>query len=97
MSGLRRDGRFELTLTRAGFWHRGRECACVSLGDVGREHLDPAGFRWQIGRGGNFLLVDGPGLAEGRTDALFQAVSGREPWRPSAVSGGAGAWSLRDF
>lgn len=78
MSGFTSRG-FELTRTKAMHWHRGRTC-CKSLSDIARTHLVPAGFDWQFGVGGNFLIVNGPGLslAEEDATALYEAVSGRE-------------------
>lgn len=79
MSGQRDDGRFELTATRATYWHRDRgpKC-CRSLADIARTHLVPAGFSWEFGRGGRFIIVSGPGLADEDTGPLYEAVSGRE-------------------
>lgn len=79
MSGLREDGRFELTAKRARYWHGQRKC-CRSLGDIARTHLTPAGFSWSFGRGSNFIVVSGPGLAQEDTAPLYEAVSGRQPW-----------------
>lgn len=75
MSGFNGNGQFELTWKRAMYWHRGRRC-CKHLGDIGRQHLAPAGFAWRFGRGGNFLVVTGPGLSEEDASGLYEAVSG---------------------
>ena len=84
MSGLRQDGRFGLTWSRARHWHRGRGCSCSGLLDVATEHLAAAGFVWEDF--GGWLLVEGPGLVDGDTRLLFEAVSGRagHVFRPSA-------------
>lgn len=77
MSGPREDGRFELTATRARYWHRPQRC-CESLADIASTHLAPAGFSVDVGTGGNFLIVAGPGLDAGETGPLYEAVSGRK-------------------
>lgn len=78
MSGIGLGGHFELTRTRAKYWHRGRDCGCASLEAIAAQHLGD--FAWTAGQGGNWLDVTGPGLGEGSTSPLFEAVSGRKSW-----------------
>jgi hypothetical protein len=78
---LGESGIYSLTWTQAMRWHRFREDACESLGDVVKEHVEPAGFTATKGRRGSerFVLVSGPGLAEGYSSELWLAVSGADP------------------
>ena len=85
MSGFTTGGRygerqvFELTSTKAGYWHRycARDgCQGHELHAIAEAHLLPAGFE-VVRDGGAFLALDGPGIADESTDALYAAVSGR--------------------
>lgn len=68
MSGLTKWGTYELTHTKGFFWHKRRGC-CTSLLDIGNHHL--SAFEWQLGRGGNFLVIQPP-----EESAIYAAVSG---------------------
>lgn len=85
MSGFtsaRRYGRgqvFELTSTKAAYWHRycdRDDCQGDDIHAIVDAHVIPAGFT-VVRDGGNYIALDGPGIAEGATDALYDAVSGR--------------------
>lgn len=70
---------FELTYTKAEYWHRGckrPECQGRDLQTIVTAHVVPAGFE-VVRDGGNFIALDGPGISAGSTNALFSAVSGR--------------------
>lgn len=68
--------RYELTRTKCAWWHRHRRggCECSRAEHMVVNHVIPAGFAAQCR--GNYWVVDGPGLAEGSTDALYRALAG---------------------
>jgi hypothetical protein len=81
MSGFEdRSGVYGLTPTKAMYWHRariGENCCGGRLGDIVEVHCQPAGFtvvKWGKGRGWCTLI--GPGLENGWTADLWQAISG---------------------
>lgn len=73
MSGLVRPGVYELTATKALYWHgRERRC-CRTLLDVARNHLTVEGVSWSLGRGGGFVIVEAAGLDE-RGSRLWELI-----------------------
>ena len=75
MSGfVGKTGQYDLTATRALYWHRNRSDSCKSLWDVVEAHVVDGGFT--VKRRGNWARITGPGLVDGWTDFLFQAISG---------------------
>jgi len=81
VSGFRRRGEdwsFELTATKLRYWHRHMDCAGP------RADLERAGF--VIDDRGNWWVLTGPGIAEGTTGKVWEALSGR----PSGPEGGYG-------
>jgi hypothetical protein len=76
VSGFQRNGAFDLTATKARQWHGSKRRCCRSLSDIARTHLVPAGFTWRFGTGGNFIVVNGPGLAQEDAQLLHDAISG---------------------
>ena len=74
MSGfVGKSGAYDLTATKALYWHRYRTDSCKTLGDM-VQHLEDGGFKVQDK--GNYLRVTGPGLGEGYTDFLYMALTG---------------------
>lgn len=64
---------YQLTGSKMTHWHRHRaDCSCGSVTDIIAIHLEPAGFRVV----GPYNEISGPGLADGITDRLYEAVSG---------------------
>jgi len=85
MSGFTTGGRygnrqvFELTSTKGAYWHRfcARDgCLASAPSAIAGAHLEPAGFA-VVHDGGNYIALDGPGIADGSTEQLYAAVSGR--------------------
>jgi hypothetical protein len=77
MSGWMKNRRtYQLTTAKAQHWHS--SCGC---GQSWVTHLAPNGFEIV----GPYNEIAGPGLAEGVTDRLFEAISGRRSF------GGVGA------
>lgn len=77
MSGFVGGGAYELTATKAEYWHRFCRCGRRTPAEIIRGHVVPAGFDARPGRGGRFWRITGPGLEDGNTNALYMAVSGR--------------------
>lgn len=66
---------YDLTATKALYWHRTRgACGCQTLSQIVGAHL--GAFRVVVW-GRHHVRLTGPGLRDGSTDVLFQAVSGR--------------------
>jgi len=96
MSGWNRQtGHYEVLLSAMRRWHAGghaytAHCWCASKGGYSEktlvEHLRERGFDVEDDEG-NVVLRGGPGIEEGSTDALYEAVSGRRGRNP--------AWSRR--
>ncbi len=77
MSGfVGKSGRYDLTVTKALYWHRFQKDSCRSLEDVLHAHIYDLGFRWQEKPGGRWVRITGPGLVDGWTDRLYVAISG---------------------
>jgi len=75
MSGfVGKTGQYDLTATKALYWHRNRSDSCKSLWDVVEAHVWDAGFT--VEDNGNYARISGPGLVDGWTDFLFLAISG---------------------
>jgi hypothetical protein len=66
---------YELTLTRARFWHGSQACGCSSLSQIAAVHL--GAFTVLSGSGRNFLRVRGPGPQQRDTGLLHESVSGK--------------------
>lgn len=82
MSGFNRDkGTYQLTGPKCEWWHRFCTCGARGYAEIMERHAYPAGFV-AVGR----YDIAGPGLAEGSTDALYAAISGRE------IDGSHPAW-----
>jgi hypothetical protein len=77
-----RPGVFDLTATKADYWHRSQPCACPDLDAIYLEHLEPAGFERHDAPSPYVLRLTGPGLSERNTSALYEAVSGRRSQYP---------------
>jgi len=105
MSGWNgRTGHYELLLSTMSRWHAGGHdhaavCWCESAGGYSDatllQHLRDSGFGVAETTSGYPVLVAGPGIAEGSTAALYEAVSGRPgrdfrwsrpPSRPGGVT-----------
>jgi hypothetical protein len=94
MSGFTSDGWYDLTATKVARWHSGRgrcEHGCREFDDVFRRHLEPAGFIRRPHRNASVMTVTGPGVLEGSSTPLYEALSGRAsrygsdspaPWDP---------------
>ena len=86
MSGfVGKTGWYDLTATKALYWHRYRTDGCRSLEDVIHAHVWDEGFT--VEEKGNWVRITGPGLVDGSTELLFSAVSGSTPgivpnWQP---------------
>jgi hypothetical protein len=76
MSGFHRDGWFDLTATKAEYWHRHCGCQALEMEDIYRAHLEPAGFVRHPAPSPHMLRLTGPGIAEGSTDPLYRACVG---------------------
>lgn len=83
MSGFDRKSKsFFLTATKVAYWHRSRgarrECdqRCRTAAGMVVAHLDE--FR-VMAVGPNAWRVWGPGIEQGWTDELYEAVSGNPP------------------
>ena len=75
MSGfVGKTGWYDLTETKALYWHRNRADSCKSLADVVQAHVVDGGFKVQ--QKGTWVRITGPGLVDGWTDFLFLAISG---------------------
>jgi hypothetical protein len=61
----------EYLKTWAGCWR-----GCDSSEDGVLRHLKEAGFQVEVAPPGSFWLVQGPGIVEGSTDQLFEALRG---------------------
>lgn len=78
MSGfVGKTGWYDLTATKALYWHRNRSDSCKSLEDIMYKHVTGEGFR--VEGKGNWARITGPGLVDGWTDLLYLAVSGSTP------------------
>lgn len=83
MSGFTRGQpwTFELTFTKASYWHRVHApdpCWCRDpdrLHALAQSVLVPAGFE-VVAEHGSWLGLNGPGLDEASTDELWAAISG---------------------
>jgi hypothetical protein len=71
MSGFMPSGTFQLTTKKMQYWHDGGNCPSKASCDIIAVHVLPAGFRVV----GPYCELSGPGLAEGRTDELYEAIS----------------------
>jgi hypothetical protein len=69
-----KSGWYDLTATKALYWHRYRSDSCRSLADIVHAHIVDGGFRVQ--EKGNYVRVTGPGLVLGWTDFLFMSIAG---------------------
>jgi hypothetical protein len=97
MSGWNgRTGHYEVLLSKMRRWHAGghwdaEECWCVAMGGYSDEtlvqRLRERGFEVEGDEDGYPVVVGGPGIEEGSTAALYEAVSGRPGRDP--------AWSRR--
>lgn len=85
MSGFTKSSRygttlaFELTATKANYWHgacRTGTCRSGELRDIVETHAVPGGFT-VLHDGGAFIALSGPGIAARSTDTLYEAISGR--------------------
>lgn len=79
MSGFNR-GHFELTATKASYWHgcrkSNRDCHhSRGFWEIVDAHAVPAGFT-VVTRRSAFVVLSGPGISEGKTRELFAALSG---------------------
>lgn len=75
MSGfVGKTGQYDLTATKALYWHRFQKDSCKSLWDVVEAHVWDAGFT--VEDNGNYARITGPGLIDGWTDRLYVAISG---------------------
>lgn len=81
MSGFNRArGEYDLTPTKASYWHRSRNltgagCGCRHAGDMVLAHVVPAGFT--VVDHGSYWSVGGLSVAEGWTADLYESLSGR--------------------
>ncbi len=70
---------FELTATKAGYWHRNCSQGCADLEDIWRNHLADQGFEL-VRDGGTYIAVTWPGAVAGvsteGTGPLWTALSG---------------------
>jgi len=69
-----KSGWYDLTATKALYWHRLQRDSCKSLVDIVHAHVVDEGFTVQ--ERGNFARITGPGLVDGWTDRLYVAISG---------------------
>jgi hypothetical protein len=76
MSGLRADGEFELTYTKAHYWHRKCwDCPGSDLDHVWRDHLEPLGWTRRPTRSSGYLhLIPRAGCLDVAGD-VWRAVS----------------------
>lgn len=74
MSGFEgQSGWYGLTPTKARYWHRYRtDCECRSIEDIVTNHLGA----FEVQDKGSWWRITGPGLREGWTGELYEAISG---------------------
>jgi hypothetical protein len=81
-----RPGVFDLTHTKAVYWHRSQpECACDDLDAIYATHLEPAGFQRQPAPSPALLRLTGPGIAQGHSTRVYEAISGRRSHYPQGA------------
>jgi hypothetical protein len=72
MSGFRPGhDTYQLTSGKAIYWHRRCNCGAMTFDEIFGAHAIMAGFDIV----GPYSEVAGPGLAEGNTDPLYQAIA----------------------
>ena len=73
-------GQFTLTATKCQQWHWPKQrqgCKCgATLRGVFHRHLEPAGFEC-LAVFRQWMVLRGPGLTEGNTRYLYEALSGK--------------------
>lgn len=67
-----KTGEYDLTATKALYWHRRRSC-CTSAEQIIDRHVRPD---FAVEHRGNVWRITGQGLDQGYTDDLYAAVSG---------------------
>jgi hypothetical protein len=78
MSGFTQNGTYQLTPTKALYWHRSRtDCPCTTVEQIVRTHLIPTGFTVV----GPHTALTGPGIDTRNDTPLYEAVSGRQSHR----------------
>lgn len=78
MSGFHRGGWFDLTATKAEYWHRScpdHHDQVLELEDLWQVHLEPAGFVRHDAPSPYMLRLTGPGIDRGSTDHLYKALT----------------------
>ena len=78
MSGFHRNGWFDLTAKKAEYWHS--RCPddhgqVLDLEELWKVHLEPAGFVRHDAPSRYMFRLTGPGIAEGSTDPLYNALT----------------------
>jgi hypothetical protein len=78
VSGFQPGGWFDLTGKKADYWHE--RCPehhglVLDLEALWVTHLEPAGFVRLDAPSRYMLRLSGPGIAEGSTDLLYQALT----------------------
>lgn len=82
MSGFQTGGAYDLTATKAAYWHGKRQgCNCGDLHNplaaIYEKHLEPAGFSQERAQSQFVLRLRGPGISQRRTGPMYEAISGK--------------------